>query len=368
MSDFRTYLDAFLADYAPYKGGRWCYEDGCILIGCVAMYEATKEPKWKDYVLRWLDGAVLADGTIPGYKTEQYSIDDILCGRSLFFAWDQTGEEKYRKAIEFHMRRLMGHPRCPCGNFWHKETYPDQVWLDGLYMGQPFYMEYERRFDRDARVDDIAAQFGNVRAHLWNAEKGLNYHGWDESRRQPWCDKQTGLSANFWLRSTGWYLMALVDCIGLCNEQLYAAYRSLIDIFRESVDGLLRWQDPESGLFYQVIDRADVKGNYLETSGSAMAACSILKGVRLGILDAEKYEPIGLRVMESLLATKLRADAEGRQHLEDICLVAGLGPGEKRDGSVAYYLSEPITRDDAKGVGPFMMACAEYVRAKEAAR
>ena len=363
MNDL-TYIRDFLSGYKPYKDGRWCYEDGCVLIGCIALYRATGEPLFRDYVLRWVDGAVNADGTIPGYITKQYSIDDILCGRSLFFAYEETGGEKYKKALDFHMQRLSGHPRCRCGSFWHKENYPNQVWLDGLYMAEPFYMEYERRFDRDEKLPDIVRQFQNVRAHLWNPEKKLNYHGWDESLQQPWCDKQTGLSKNFWLRSTGWYLMALVDCIGLCNEQLYEHYRALVDIFRESLDGVLPYRDPASGLFLQVIDRPDVSGNYPETSGSAMIACALMKGVRLGILDEETYLPLGKSIYEALVGSRLQEDADGKGHLSGICLVAGLGPGEKRDGSVAYYLSEPVVCDDAKGVGPFMMAAAEYAQCR----
>ena len=365
MTKDLSYLKSFIESYKPYKDGRWCYEDGCVLIGSIALYRATGDAMWRDYVLNWLDHAVEADGSIPGYITKQYSIDDILCGRALFFALDETGEEKYRKALAFHMTRLEGHPRCPCGSFWHKENYPNQVWLDGLYMAQPFYTEYEHRFDKDARMSDIVMQFRNVRAHMWNSEKKLNYHGWDESLQQPWCNKTTGLSANFWLRSTGWYLMALVDCISLCNEQIYEHYRALVDIFRESLDGVLTWQDADSKLFYQVIDQADTEGNYLETSGSAMIACAIMKGVRIGVLDAEKYLPMGREIYEALVTERLKAGEDGRDHLTGICLVAGLGPGEVRDGSVAYYLSEPIVADDAKGVGPFMMAAAEYLAVKE---
>ena len=362
MKDVEKFVrQDFLAGYHPYKDGRWCYEDGCTLKGCIELYKAEGDPFYRRFVLDYLDNAVQADGNIPSYITKQYSIDDINCGKALFFALDETGEEKYRKAIEFHMDRLRRHPRCVCGSFWHKETYPNQVWLDGLYMAQPFYAEYEARFDKNANLADIVAQFRTVRAHLFNEEKGLNYHGWDESLQQPWCDKVTGLSPNFWLRSTGWYLMALVDCIELVDEQLYEHYRALVDIFRESVTGILRWQDEKSGLFYQVIDRADVEGNYLETSGTAMIACAIMKGARLGVLNAEKYLPIGRDIFERLTEAKLQ-EQDGHLHLTDICSVAGLGPGEKRDGSVAYYLSEPIVSDDAKGVGPYMMAYAEYLK------
>lgn len=356
--DIKAYTKAFLAAYTPYKK-YWNYEDGCVLKGCIDAYRATGDADYRDFVLKYLETFVMSDGSIPNYETKQYSIDSINCGKALFFGLEETGDERYRKAIEYHMARLADHPRCPCGNYWHKENYPDQVWLDGLYMAQPFRMEYAVKFDRPADIDDIVAQFKVVRQYLYNTEKGLNYHAWDEKKVQPWCDKETGLSPNFWLRSTGWYLMALVDCIALHNDS------ALADIFRESIDGVLRYQDEATGLFYQVIDHAEVADNYTETSGSAMIAYALLRGVRAGVLDAGKYLPIGLGIFDSLVENKLKANAEGKVELTDICWVAGLGPGEKRDGSVAYYLSEPKVADDSKGVGPFMMAWAEYLTAKK---
>ncbi len=363
MADIKAFVTRFLEEYKPYKA-YWNYEDGCVLKGCIDLYQATHEEAYRAFVLRYLSERVTEAGEIPNYEMRQYNIDSINSGKALFFALDETGDVRYRQAIEFHMQRLREHPRCRCGGFWHKQTYPNQIWLDGLYMAQPFYMAYEMRFDHMANVEDITRQFRNVRRYLFNEKKGLNYHAFDEARVQPWCDRETGLSPNFWLRSTGWYLMALIDCIDLCSEQLFEHRQALIDIFRESVRGLLQWQDAETGLFYQVIDRADVEGNFLETSGSAMAAYALLKGVRLGVLNPEKYGPIGLRIFDALAEKKLLPDEEGKLHLTDICWVAGLGPGDKRDGSVAYYLSEPRVSDDSKGVGPFMMAWAEAMRAR----
>jgi len=363
MADIRAFIGDFLSEYTPYKS-YWNYEDGCVLKGCIDLYRATGEAQYKDFVLKYLETYVMPDGSIPNYEMRQYNIDSINSGKALYFGLDETGDERYRKAIEFHRERLAGHPRCACGNFWHKQLYPNQIWLDGLYMAQPFYMEYEMRYHKMENISDIAQQFKNVRKWLYNEEKGLNYHAYDEDKVQPWCDKETGLSPNFWLRSTGWYLMALVDCIDLCSEQLYEHYRALVDIFRESIRGLLKWQDEKTGLFYQVIDHGHVEGNYTETSGSAMAAYALLKGVRIGVLNDEKYLPIARRVFESLCENKLVTGEDGKTHLADICYVAGLGPGEKRDGSVAYYLSEPRVCDDSKGVGPFMMAYAEYLLAK----
>lgn len=354
----KAYALQYISAYQSYKG-HWCYEDGCALKAAADLYHATEDIRYRDFVLRWLSERVGKDGSISGYESTIYSIDTINNGKALFFAWDETEDGRYRKAIEYHIKRLMEHPRCLCGNFWHKEMYPYQVWLDGLYMAQPFYMEYESRFDRMEHVSDITKQFANVRKELWNDEKGLYCHAWDESRTQPWCDVKTGKSPNFWLRSMGWYLMALIDCIELCDERLYEHKRLLIDIFREAISGIMRWQDHESKLFYQVIDRADVAENYLETSGSAMIAYAILKGVRLGVLLKDRWLDKGKAIFDSLENKKLILQEDGQLHLKDICAVAGLGPDNKRDGSVAYYLSEPVVDDDVKGVAPFLMAYAE---------
>ena len=359
MMDIALWFKEYLAKYTPYKT-YWNYEDGCVLKAAADLYKATGDEVFRKFVLDYVSTYVTEDGSIPNYEMRQYNSDSINAGKVLFFALEQTGEERYRKAIEFHMQRLREHPRCACGSFWHKQLYPNQVWLDGLYMVEPFYMAYEMKFGGMEKTADVVQQFKNVRQHLWNADKGLNYHAWDESKCMFWADKETGLSANFWLRSTGWYLMALVDTIGECREELYEHYRALVDIFRESLRGVLQYQAPD-GLFFQVIDHPEADGNYTETSGSAMIAYALLKGVRLGILDPEKYLPIGKRVFEVLVQTKLTDEG-----LTDICWVAGLGPEKNpnRDGSVAYYLSEPKKTNDAKGVGPFIMAYSEYLLAQ----
>lgn len=358
--DIQAYLKSYLSAYKPYKK-YWNYEDGCILIGCIDLYRATGDETYKDFVMNYLTTFVAEDGSIANYEMRQYNIDSINCGKALFFALEETGDERYRKAIEFHMQRLREHPRCQCGNFWHKQIYPNQIWLDGLYMAQPFYMAYERTFDKFQHVQDITSQFANVRKYLYNVQKGLSYHAFDEARVQPWADKETGLSANFWLRSMGWYLMAMIDCADLCDQMLYEHYKAIVDQFRESIRGLLQYQDAATGMFYQVIDHAEVEGNYLETSGTAMAAYALLKGVRIGVLNPEKYLALGIKTFEGMVAEKLRQDLDGSMKLGGICAVAGLS--DKRDGSVAYYLSEPIVDDDSKGVGPFMMAYAEYLMA-----
>ena len=363
LEGVNAFIARFLEDYSPYKT-YWNYEDGCVLKGCADLYRATGAPSLRAFVLDYLERFVTPEGDIPNFRTDTYSIDAINCGKALFFGLDETNDPRYRRAMELHVERLRTHPRCACGSFWHKEIYPDQIWLDGLYMAQPFRVAYDMRYGGMKDAADVARQFLNVRKYLYVPEKGLYVHACDMAKKQPWADPETGRSHNFWLRSMGWYLMALVDCLELMDEQLYEHWRALRDLFVEAVGGMLRWQDRDTGLYYQVIDRADVEGNYIETSGSAMVVYALLKGVRIGVLDAEAHLEPAKRAFEKLTAFKLHRDANGDWRLGDICLVAGLGSGEKRDGSVAYYLSEPRVDDDAKGVGPWMMALSEYKRAK----
>jgi len=367
----KCFTDEYLNKYRDYKN-YWNYEDGCVLTGALRLYCACRDGKADDFaadgradrlkafVLDYLKRVIDTEGNITTFDESHYNIDNINSGKVLFFAYDETGDERYKKAAEYLMKRLDNHPRTDCGSFWHKEIYPYQIWLDGLYMAQPFYMEYETRFNKNNRYSDIVGQFKTVRERLFNDEKKLYYHGYDEKGVQPWCNPENNCSRNFWLRSMGWYLMALIDSIEAMDITLFDFYRELQAIFHEAVDGILRYIDTGKYMFYQVIDRADAEGNYFETSGSSMVGCAILKACRLGVLPAEKYRHIGKRIFEGIVENKLVKTEEGCL-LTDICLVAGLGPGEKRDGSVEYYLSEKVGSNDAKGVGPFMMLMAEYI-------
>ncbi|MDD3367637.1 MAG: glycoside hydrolase family 88 protein [Lachnospiraceae bacterium] len=359
-----SYISEFLNHYQDYQT-YWNYEDGCVLMGCKQMYEVTGDEKFYEYLIHYLRSRITEDGNIPSFSTEQFSIDSYNCGKVLFYAYEKEKDERYKKALDFHMDMISKHPRCQCGNFWHKEIYPNQIWLDGLYMAQPLYMEYETKYNKDAHYNDILSQFRNVRKYLFQPEKGLFYHAYDEARIQPWADKVTGCSQNFWSRAEGWWLMALVDTIEAMSPEIYEQYRELINLYKEAIQGILGYCDKRTGMIYQVIDKPEIEGNYLETSGSAMTAYAIMKGCRLGILCEEKYRRIGRELFENLCDEKLKTDADGNMSLTGICKVAGLGPGDKRNGSVEYYLSEPVVADDAKGVGPFMMAYAEYLKSEQ---
>ncbi len=362
MDGNAAYFSQYLNAYTPYKKS-WNYEDSCVLVGAIDLYEATGEAQYKDFILSYLSRFVMPDGSIPNFDLKAYSIDNVAPGRALFFALKETGDERYEKAIRFHEDRLSTHPRCACGNFWHKEIYPDQVWLDGLYMAQPFRALWAAKYGDKAVADDVVRQFENVRKLLYCEEKGLYYHACDTAKVQFWADPETGCSPNFWLRSMGWYLMALADCADFLGDQFSAQRAALSGLLREAVDGILRYQDKATGLFYQVIDHPEAEGNYLETSGTSMVLYAILKGCRLGLMD-EALKPGALEAMKQLTARYLRVDENGQYHLGGICKVAGLGPASNpvRDGSVRYYLSEPIVEDDAKGTGPYMMAVSETLR------
>lgn len=353
----QEYIRQFLGGYRHYKE-YWNYEDGCVLMGCQQLYKATGDRYYLDFILNYLEPLIKEDGTILNYEFGKHNIDGFNAGKVLFLAYDETKDEKYKKAIEFLIASLKEQPRTKEGNFFHKAIYPNQVWLDGLYMAQPFYMEYETRFNKKENYNDILNQFRNVRKYMFDSEKKLYYHGYDEAKIQPWANKETGLSKNFWLRSMGWYLMALIDVIDNMSEEIYEQYREYCALFKEAIDGLLQYRDEKTGLFFQVIDRSDVSGNYTETSGSSMAAYAVMKAARLGVISKEKYAGTGIDIFDCLEREKL-IKTENGYSLKDICWVAGLGPGEQRDGSVEYYLSEKIVCDDSKGVGPFMMAYAQ---------
>lgn len=344
------------------KECKWNYIDGCMTNSLIELYKLTGDKKIYKFVKDYIDYFVQEDGTIKTYEPEKYSTDDIAEGRTLFSLYDLSGEEKYRKAIENIYQQIKGQPRTKEGNFWHKQIYPNQIWLDGLYMAQPFYLTYETRFNKMENYNDIIGQIKNVRKLMFDEKKKLYYHGYDSSKSIFWADPKTGLSKNFWLRAIGWYTVCLADCSEIINQQMYDEYRTITTILKEIIDSLLTYQDPKTKMFYQVVDKGGMEGNYVETSGSAMIAYSILKGVRMGILPG-RYQQIGLDIFNGICENKLK-DNNGDLDLEGICLVAGLGPdnNRRRDGSYEYYISEPVVANDAKGVGAFVMAYIEVLR------
>ena len=342
------------------KPNKWNYIDGCMITAILQLYEITGEQHYFDFAKEFIDFFVQEDGTIKTYNVKEYNLDNINTASNLFLLYDKTGDEKYKKALDLVRTQLDTMPRTKENSFWHKDIYPNQVWLDGLYMAEPFYMRYETRFNKMGKCNDVIHQFENVEKYMKDPKTGLYYHGYDESREMYWADPKTGCSPNFWLRALGWFSLALVETAQATDESLYYEKRYLQTLLENLVDALQPYQDV-SGMFYQVVNRADVKGNYLETSGTALIAYAILKGVRLGFL-APRYAEIGEKAFDGIVEKYLSRNEDGQLKLSGICLVAGLGGKQHRDGSLEYYFSEPVVENEAKGVAPFLLAYTEMLR------
>jgi unsaturated rhamnogalacturonyl hydrolase len=345
------FVARYLAQWQPYRPF-WNYEDGCIYKGCLDLAAATGERSFNEFVLREVSVRVAPDGAIQGFDPTEFNIDNVNAGKVLFPLFAQTGERRFRLAIDNQNAQLERHPRTQSGNFWHKKIYPQQVWLDGLYMAQPLRCAYATLASRPEIFADVQRQFAHVRATMRDANTGLYYHGWDESRRERWSNPQTGCSPCFWGRAMGWFMMALVDCCEQSAEASPATAELLTQILRDTSNALMRVRSP-NGLWYQVLDQGTRAGNYEETSASLMIAYALMKGARLGLLPG----PLGSAGAETLraLIDRFLTDTE----LQSICGVAGLGNVPYRDGSYEYYLSEPIVANDPKGVGALLMALSE---------
>jgi len=343
------------------KPASWNYIDGCMLTALIEMEAITGDQRYFQFVKRCADHFVGEDGSIRTFKPDACNLDDINEGRVLFALYERTGEEKYRKAADFLRGRLDRQPRTQEGNFWHKAIYPNQVWLDGIYMAQPFYALYEKHFG-SGNYSDTVGQIKNVRARMFSQEKGLYFHGYDASKTAFWADPDTGCSKNFWLRSLGWFAVALADLLDILPQG--GERDSLAAIFTELAASIDGYADEDTGLYWQVPDQGFREGNYLETSGSAMMAYAMLKGARLGVL-AREYAAKGQKTFDGIMKKYLTFTEEGL-NLGGICLVAGLGPenNRRRDGSYEYYISEPVVENDAKGVAPFVLAYTEVKRLK----
>jgi unsaturated rhamnogalacturonyl hydrolase len=339
---------------------RWDYVGGLMLLGIYETYRRTGDERYLRYVRENMDRWVQPDGSIEGYRMDEFNIDHVNQGKLLFTLYRRTGDERYRRAADLLREQMRRHPRTSEGGFWHKEIYPNQMWLDGLYMAAPFLAQYAVEFNEPEIFDDVAHQVLLIARHTRDPQTGLYYHAWDETRSMGWADPQTGLSPNFWGRAMGWYAMAIVDVLDFLPEN-HRDRPEIIRIFRDMADALQKVQDPVSGMWYQVLDMPNRQPNYLETSASSMFAYSFAKGVRMGYLPPE-YREIAQRAYDGMVRQYVRTDDDGMLSIHGIVEVAGLGGPRQRDGSFEYYMSEPVVANDFKGVGPFVLASLELSR------
>lgn len=339
------------------KRAHWTYDQGVVLEGFAGLWKNTGDGKYFQFIQQGMDAYIAKDGGIYTYKQDDYNIDNIKNGRALLLLYKVTNEEKYKLAAAHLRDQLRQQPRTNSGGFWHKKRYPYQMWLDGLYMGEPFYAEYAALFHEDSAFHDITRQFVLMEQHSRDTKTGLLYHGWDESKEQRWANKTTGRSPNFWGRAMGWYGMALVDVLEYYPAN-HPGRDSLLQILQRYAAAVKKYQDPKSGVWYQILDKAGVKGNYLEASVSCMFVYTLAKGVRLGYLPAT-YLPVAQKGYGGINKQFIRPAAEGGVNLEGTVTVGGLGGDPYRDGSYAYYLSEKVIQNDMKGVGAYMLAANE---------
>lgn len=340
---------------------KWNYEQGLILDVLYRIYKYTGEKKYFQFVKENLDQYIEDDGRIKTYKFENFNIDLVNPGRALLYTYQETGNEKFKIAADTLMKQLKYQPRTPSGGLWHKKIYPNQMWLDGLYMGQPFNALYSFIYNQPENFNDIIHQFTLIEKNTRDNKTGLLYHAWDESREQKWADPVTGRSPNFWGRAMGWYSMAIVDVLEILPES-YHKKVELKKILDRLAEAIVKYKDQKTNIWYQVVDQGDREGNYLEASASSMFAYALAKGANEGYLDKE-YLKISEKVFTGLLKNLSGIEETGYINLYNICRSAGLGGTPYRDGSFEYYISEPKRMNDIKGYGPFILAALELDKA-----
>lgn len=349
--------------YHPQIANKWGYVSGMALLAITRAGDWTGNTGYQSFVQRQMDVFISEDGKIGGeFRLEDYNLDHINKGKNLFRLWRDSGEEKYRQAARTLITQLIGQPRTEEGGYWHKKIYPYQMWLDGLYMSSPFMAEYAAAFDEREWFDEAAKQLLLVEKRTRNPQTGLLHHAWDETMEQRWCDGSTGRSRYVWGRAMGWYAMALVDSL----EHFPADHPKrgqLMGIFERMCNAVLRVQDQESGVWYQLMDCNGREGNYLEASGSCMLTYAMAKGIRLGYL-AEIPRKAVERAYDGIMS-KFVTEDDGGVHLHGICHGAGLGGRKYRDGSYEYYMSEAVVSDVLMGVAPFLLASVEVERLRE---
>ncbi|MEO8415784.1 MAG: glycoside hydrolase family 88 protein [Ginsengibacter sp.] len=339
------------------QSAKWNYDQSVVLQGIAGLWKATGDGKYFNYIQKSMDRLIDDDGNIPTYKYENFTLDNIASGRNVLLLYNVTGKKKYLDVVKMLRRQLSSQPRTNEGGFWHKQIYPNQMWLDGLYMAEPFYAEYANTFHEDSDFNDIASQFIIMEKNARDIKTGLLYHGYDESRKQEWANKQTGLSPNFWARAMGWYGVGLVDVL----EDFPAdnpKKKELISILNQFATAIIKVQDKKTGLWWDILDKPGKEKNYPEASASCMFVYALAKGVRLGFLPSS-FLTTATKGYDGIVKNFIKKDASGQLNLYGTVSVSGLGGNPYRDGSYNYYTSEKVVKNDPKGVGAFLLAANE---------
>jgi unsaturated rhamnogalacturonyl hydrolase len=339
------------------RPANWNYEIGVVLMGFERLWNMTGDKTYFNYTKHIVDHFINQDGTIRTYVMDEYNSDNIPPGRQLLMLHRVSKEEKYKIAAQTLRNQISWQPRNKAGGFWHKLKYPSQMWLDGLYMVEPFYAEYALINKQPGDFNDIINQFVWMEKYSRDAKTGLLYHGWDESKLQKWANPKTGLSPEFWSRSMGWYMMALVDVLDFIPKT-HPRRIELINILNRLSTALVKFQDPKAGVWWQVTDKPHKEKNYLESSGTAMFVFTLAKALRLKYIPQSFKSPLQ-KAYNGMIKEFVKEDPNGQYHYIQAVAGAGLGGVPYRDGSYEYYVNEPKRDDDLKAIGPFIQACIE---------
>jgi unsaturated rhamnogalacturonyl hydrolase len=339
------------------RPANWNYEIGVVLMGFERLWKVTGDHTYVDYSKHIVDHFITPQGGIRTYVMDEYNSDNIPTGRVLLFLNDLYKEPRYKTAIKTLRDQIAWQPRNKAGGFWHKLKYPSQMWLDGLYMVEPFYAGYAKRNNQPQDYDDIINQFVTMEKHSRDAKTGLLYHGWDESRLQKWANPKTGLSPEFWSRAMGWYIMALVDVLDDIPAK-HPRRHELISILNRLSAALVKFQDKHSGVWWQVTNKGGQQGNYLESSATAMFVYGLAKAENKGYINSSYLAAIR-KGYKGMIKEFVERDKDGNYHYMRAVAGAGLGGTPYRDGSYDYYVKEPKRDDDLKAIGPFIQACIE---------
>lgn len=359
-SEMKRFPEPWMIEKA--KKPRWGYTHGLVVKAMLEEWKHTGNQDYYDYAKIYADSLIDAEGQIKTYKFRSFNIDNMNAGKTLFDFYAQTGDPRYKTAMDTLCKQMNVHPRTSEGGFWHKKIYPHQMWLDGIFMASPFLVQYGKTFGDTAWYADAVKQITLIARHTYDPATGLYYHGWDESRQQKWANPETGTSPCFWSRSIGWYAAAMVDVLDFLPEHT-TGRDTVIAITRSLAQALVKYQDPESGVWYQVTDQGNREGNYLESSASALFVYFLYKGVRMGYLD-NTYLDAARKGFEGMTRHFIRPESDGTVSVTHCCAVAGLG-GEKRyrEGTFGYYISEPVIDNDPKSTGSFILAAIEAEKA-----
>ncbi len=333
------------------------YEYDFALLGSAVARLGKYDQKYLDYMQEYIDYFVHADGTIDGYKMSDYNLDRVRPGYNMLTLYEKTGDKKYKLAAEKLVEQMETHPRTKSNGYWHKKRYPWQMWLDGIYMASPFLVRYATLFNEPKWYDEAAFQIQLIYEKTLDKKTGLVYHAWDESREQRWSNPTTGQSKHFWSRAAGWYMMALVDVLDYLPEN-HPERAEIVQILQRLSAALLKIQDEDTGLWYQVLDMGGREGNYIEASGSAMIIYAFAKGANNGYLS-QKYYNIADKAFDSLITNLVVVGDDGYPVLTQTCGACGLGGNPYREGDYEYYISEKQIDSDPKGVGPVILAAVE---------